>query len=212
MTDALVFRVLFVCVFVGLWITRGYYVRKTRDPATPRSREERRAAMKREGWTGIALVVLTPVELLLILLYLIDPIWMSWANIEFPETVRWIGFILTALSIPLAAWVHHALGRHYSYALETKEDQSIVTIGPYSRIRHPLYSVHTLFNSGMILLTANIPLILFAIIGVPFTYARMKSEEAMMKTQFGEEYVNYMMRTGRIFPKIKQPSSKQTKA
>ncbi len=204
MADNLLFRILFVCVFAGLWVIRGYYVRITRDPDAPRSREERHQAMKKEGWTGIALVVLTPIEVLLILLYIADPVWMSWANLEFLEVVRWIGFIITSVSIPLAMWVHRTLGEHYSYALETKRKQSIVKIGPYSRVRHPLYAVHTFFNFGMILLTAYIPLTIFAIIGVPLTYARMKSEEAMMKFQFGEEYVHYMQRTGRIFPKIRQ--------
>jgi len=181
-------------------------VRKSRDPDAPRSREERREALKKEGWTGIALIVLTPIELILIFLYVLNPIWMTWANLEFIEVVQWFGLSITGVSIPLAAWVHRTLGRHYSYALETKMEQSIVTIGPYSRIRHPLYSVHTLFNLGMILLTANIPLIFFAIIGVPFTYARMKSEEEMMMLQFGDEYASYMLRTGRIFPKIRQTS------
>jgi protein-S-isoprenylcysteine O-methyltransferase Ste14 len=54
----------------------------------------------------------------------------------------------------------------------------------------------------MVLLTANIPLIIFAAIGVPLTYIRMKDEERMMIEQFGSEYEEYMERTGRIFPKI----------
>jgi protein-S-isoprenylcysteine O-methyltransferase Ste14 len=54
----------------------------------------------------------------------------------------------------------------------------------------------------MIFLTANIPLIIFAILGVPLTYMRMKDEERMMIEQFGSEYEEYMARTGRIFPKL----------
>lgn len=210
MTDDVVFRVLFVFAFVAFWLTRGYYIRKTRNSDAPRSREERREAMKQGGWTGRAIVLLTPVKVLFVLLYLLDPIWISWMNLEFPEVLRWIGFILTVASIPLAAWVHRTLGEHYSYALETKKEQSIVSVGPYSRVRHPLYSAHLLFDLGMILVTANIPLIVFGIFGVPITYARIKPEEAMMKDRFGNEYVNYMMRTGRIIPKIRQPSSTQT--
>ena len=210
MTDDVVFRVLFVCAFVAFWLIRGHYIRKTRDPDAPRSRKERREAMRKGGWTGRAIVLLTPVKVLLVILYLIDPIWISWMNLDFPEAIRWIGFILTIASIPLAAWVHRTLGEHYSYALETKKEQSIVSVGPYSRVRHPLYSAHLLFDLGMILMTANIPLIVFGIFGVPTAYARIKSEEAMMKDRFGEEYIKYMMRTGRIFPKIKQPSSVKT--
>ena len=99
-------------------------------------------------------------------------------------------------------WVHRTLGQHYSYALETKTGQTLIKSGPYSRVRHPLYSVHNLFNLGMVFLTANILLTVFAIIGVPFTYVRMKSEEKMMLEKFGSAYEDYMKQTGRIFPKL----------
>ena len=201
MTD-LVYRVTFVLIFAIFWIVRIYYVRKAKDPDKPRSGAERRAAIKQEGWTGIVLVVLTYVELFLIGLFLLGPSWMSWADLVFPFWLHWIGIVILVCSVPLMIWVHRTLGQHYSYALETKTEQKIITTGPYSRVRHPLYSVHNLFNFGMVLLTANIPLIILAIFGVPFTYARMKREEKMMIKQFGSDYEEYMKKTGKIFPKV----------
>ena len=198
----LVYRVTFILLFAVFWIVRIYYVRRTRDPDAPRSRAERREVMKQEGWTGILLVILTWVELAIIALYAWSPTWMSWANLVFPVWLYWTGAILIVCSIPLMAWVHRILGQHYSYALETKTEQTLVISGPYSRVRHPLYSAHNLFNLGMILLTAYVPLIIFAIIGIPLTYARMKSEETMMMEKFGTEYEEYMKRSGRIFPKL----------
>lgn len=202
MAADLVYRITFILIFAAFWIVRIYYVRKTRDPNASRSREERREAMKKEGMTGILLVVLTPIELILILLYEWGPTWMIWADLVFPFWVHWLGVGMLVISIPLMLWVHRTLGKHYSYALETKTEQKLVTSGPYRSVRHPLYSSHNLFNLGMVLLTANIPLIIFAIIGVPLTYTRMKDEERMMIAQFGSEYEEYIDRTGRIFPKL----------
>jgi protein-S-isoprenylcysteine O-methyltransferase Ste14 len=179
-----------------------YYVRKTRDPDAPRTREERRAAMRKEGASGILIVILTYVEIVIILIFLWTPPWMSWADLEFPVWILWTGAILILLSIPYMMWVHRTLGQHYSYALETKSEQKMVTSGPFSRIRHPLYSAHNLFNLGMIFLTAYVPLIIFAIVGVPLTYVRIKNEERMMVRKFGTDYEQYMKRTGRIFPKL----------
>jgi protein-S-isoprenylcysteine O-methyltransferase Ste14 len=198
----LVYRVTFLLLFAVFWVVRIYYVRKTRDPDAPRSRKERREAMRKEGKSGSILIILTYVELVLILLYVWGPAWMSWADLIFPYWVLWSGAGLMVVSIPLMSWVHRTLGKHYSYALETKTEQKLVTTGPYSRVRHPLYSAHNLNNLGMIFLTANIPLIIFAIIGVPLTYMRMKDEERMMIEQFGSEYEEYITRTGRIFPKL----------
>lgn len=197
-----VYRVTFILLFAVFWVVRLYYVRKTRDPNAPRSRKERREAMRKEGKSGIILIILTYVELILILLYVWGPAWMNWADLIFPYYILWEGAVLMAISIPLMSWVHRTLGKHYSYALETKTEQKLVTTGPYSRVRHPLYSAHNIFNLGMVLLTANIPLIIFAIIGVPLTYVRMKDEERMMIEQFGSEYEEYIERTGRIFPKL----------
>lgn len=197
-----VYRVTFILLFAVFWVVRLYYVRKTRDPNAPRSRKERREAMRKEGKSGIILIILTYVELILILLYVWGPAWMNWADLIFPYFILWSGAGLMAISIPLMSWVHRILGKHYSYALETKTEQKLVTTGPYSRVRHPLYSAHNIFNLGMVLLTANIPLIIFAIIGVPLTYVRMKDEERMMIEQFGSEYEEYIERTGRIFPKL----------
>ncbi len=209
MAEELLFAALFIVSFVSFWIVRGYYVRKTRNPNAPRTREERRDAMKKEGWTGYALVLLTPIQIILIVLYIWNPSWLSWTILPINELLRWLGLGLILLSIPMAAWVHRSLGAHYSYALETKEEQKIITAGPYSRVRHPLYSVHNLFNLGMIFLTANLPLTLFALLGIPLVYARMNREEVMMINQFGKDYEDYMLQTGRIFPKLSEMMSKK---
>ncbi|MFW9844796.1 MAG: isoprenylcysteine carboxylmethyltransferase family protein [Candidatus Thorarchaeota archaeon] len=202
MADEFLFAVLFVLSSIGFWTVRGYYIRKTRDPNARRTRAERKEAMKKEGWTGMAIVLLFPVEIVVVIVYLINPLWLSLTSLMIPELYRWLGLFLAIVSIPYAAWVHQTLGRAYSYALETKSEQTLVTTGPFSRVRHPLYSAHNIFNLGMVVLTLNIPLIIFAIVGVPITYVRMQDEERMMMDQFGEEYKAYMMRTGRIFPKF----------
>ena len=202
MADEVLFALLFTLSFTAFWIARGYYIRKTRDPKARRTRAERKVAMKKEGWTGIALVVLIPVEFIIVILYIINPNWLSLAFLMVPELLRWLGLVLTIVSIPIVVWIHQTLGRAYSYALETKSEQSLITSGPFSRMRHPLYSAHIIFNLGMILLTLNIPLIIYAILGGPLTYTRMRDEERMMVEQFGVEYEEYMRRTGRIFPKI----------
>jgi len=204
LTDELLYAALFTLSFIAFWVVRGYYIRKTRDPSARRTRAERKVAMKKEGWTGIALIILIPVEFVIVILYIINPVWLSLTFLIVPELLRWFGLFLTMVSIPIVVWVHQTLGRAYSYALETKSDQTLITSGPFSRVRHPLYSAHNIFNLGMILLTLNIPLTIYAIFGVPFTYTRMKDEERMMVTRYGFEYEVYMKRTGRIFPKIWQ--------
>jgi protein-S-isoprenylcysteine O-methyltransferase Ste14 len=66
-----------------------------------------------------------------------------------------------------------------------------------------MYTVLMLFTLGLSLVTANLILILFAVLlllGFPF-WVRIE-EEKMIET-FGEEYIKYMKRTGRFFPPIR---------
>ena len=202
LADEYLLAALFALMFFVFWLVRGYYIRKTRDPSARRTRGERKEAMKKEGWTGIALVIFIPVEIAVVILYVINPFWLSLEFLMIPELARWLGLFFLLLSIPMAAWVHQTLGRSYSYALETKTEQTLITSGPFGRIRHPLYSAHNLFNLGTVILTLNIPLIVLAILGIPLTYTRMRDEERMMVEQFGTEYEEYMKHTGRIFPKL----------
>lgn len=207
MADEFLFADLFFISFITFWIVRGYYIRKTRDPEVRRSRAERKEAMKKEGWTGVALIFLLPIGFFIAIFYLINPVWLSLSFLVVPDILRWFGLFLIIISFPIIIWVHQILGRAYSYALETKNGQSLITTGPFSRVRHPLYSGHNIFNIGMVLLTLNIPLTIFAIFGIPLTYVRMRDEERMMMNEFGEEYKKYMRRTGRIFPKFLWRSS-----
>lgn len=106
----LIYRVLFVSIFAVFWMVRIYYVRKSRDPDAPRTREERCDALKKEGWTGILLVVLTPIELILIVLFLWGPPWMVGVDLLFPFWLHWTGVGLLICSIPFAFWVHRTSG------------------------------------------------------------------------------------------------------
>jgi protein-S-isoprenylcysteine O-methyltransferase Ste14 len=57
------------------------------------------------------------------------------------------------------------------------------------------------FSASLGLVTANWFFVAFAVLAVAATVARVPKEEQMMIGEFGEEYLAYMQRTGRFFPK-----------
>ena len=61
-----------------------------------------------------------------------------------------------------------------------------------------------MFNAGMVLVSANWIFLLFLIIAIPFTYWRLSKEEEIMIEQFGDQYREYIKRTGRLFPKLRR--------
>jgi len=118
----------------------------------------------------------------------------------YPVVLRWSGVVLVLIVIPLLAWIHRTLDRQYSAQLEIKSKHRLITEGPYTRVRHPMYTVLGLFSLGMALVTANTLIIIFAfIILVAFPFVA-KQEEQMLTDAFGEKYLEYMKRTRRFFP------------
>lgn len=206
MNNDIVFRFL----FLGLWIIflgiRGYYGRKTQVPSQKRSRQENwEAITKYEAPVLVILrVAIMFLLILFIILYTFTPFLVSWAQFSLLSWVRWIGVGLSILAIPFLIWVGRTLGRYVSGDLELRDDHTLVTTGPYSRIRHPMYTVYFTFNVAMLLVTANWLLMLLIIIGLLVLYGRVIAEEKMLLDKFGDEYREYMRRTGRLLPRLRR--------
>jgi protein-S-isoprenylcysteine O-methyltransferase Ste14 len=78
---------------------------------------------------------------------------------------------------------------------------TLVTHGPYSRIRHPSYLSYMLTMLGLFLALPSIYTIVI-LIGIPGYYLLSICEEKLLISHFGKEYESYMRRTGRFLPYI----------
>lgn len=121
----------------------------------------------------------------------------------FPLTswLRWIGVIIGFLSLALLAWTEAELGRYWSAQLQLRNEHHIVTTGPYSHTRHPLYSAISAYGIALALVSASWIFVGLALLMILGLAVRVPKEEQMMIERFGEEYRSYMKRTGRFFPK-----------
>lgn len=119
-----------------------------------------------------------------------------------PWTV-WFGAVLQAGYCWLFWRSHSDLGRNWSPGLEVREGHELVTWGVYGRIRHPMYAAIWLGAAAQALLIQNWIAGLLVLPAFALMYVfRVPREEAMMEAEFGEAYVDYKARTGRIWPKL----------
>lgn len=201
MADETFYRILFVALYALFFSIRGYYrfAKPKRD--APEIVHERKKFGKAEG--VISFVILGFFGT--VILYLLNQTWFAWSQIStYPEFIRWIGVLLALSSVPLLWWIHKTLDRQYSPCLQIKESHLLITEGPYSRVRHPMYTVLNLFSFGVSLVTANFLIIGFALmVIISFPFVARKEEQMLLET-FGEEYSEYMKRTGRFFPRIRK--------
>jgi protein-S-isoprenylcysteine O-methyltransferase Ste14 len=141
-----------------------------------------------------------------IIIYMVFPQRISYFQLAMTSWLRWLGVMGATCSILLVEWTHRTLGKQYSAELAIQKEHILVTTGPYSRIRHPMYTALNMFSFFMALTTSNLIILLLAVlVMLPFPWIVRAEEEMLLKT-FGEEYQKYMIKTGRFFPLMRTPA------
>ncbi len=140
---------------------------------------------------------------LLPLVYIFSP-WLNFANYTLPPWAGWLG-ALFMLGAVLVFWRAHVdLGRNWSPSLQILEGHTLITQGIYHIIRHPMYASQWLWVLAQPLLIQNwIAGLAGALFYLPLYFVRVPVEERMMLEQFGDEYRDYMRRTGRVLPRLR---------
>jgi protein-S-isoprenylcysteine O-methyltransferase Ste14 len=180
-----------------------------KSPTVRRSRSERWETLKQEGLLGIVSMILATYGILIVgALYILNAPWIWWSYLLLPLSVRIAGVILSAISLAYLYWAGRVLAEHFSYTLEIQQDQKLVTAGPYHRVRHPIYTGTLAFLLFQVLVSDNWIFLLILIALIPYLVKRIRKEEEMMVEHFGQDYTEYMKRTGRLFPKLSQNHAK----
>jgi len=116
------------------------------------------------------------------------------------ETVRWLGVVFFAAGGALRLWPVFVLGHRFSGLVAIQPGHGLVTGGPYRVIRHPSY-VGLLVNAlGWGLAFRSGVGVLLAALFIPPLLARIRAEEALLRTHFGGEYEAYCAHTSRLIP------------
>ena len=211
MNGDLLFRVLFLAVFLPGTLIRGYYTRKVRATRKKRSIKERfEDTAQAEGKMCAILLIAQGVYLIVIVpIYLLFSHSLFWLHIPLPDWLQWLGFGLGITSLPFLTWVHYVLDKQWSISLTLQEEHTLVTNGPYHLVRHPMYTVHIIYFFTWVLVSANVLLLINYLLTIILIFARIPKEEKMLLEQFGDEYRAYMKRTGRLLPRFRQETDKE---
>jgi protein-S-isoprenylcysteine O-methyltransferase Ste14 len=117
------------------------------------------------------------------------------------EGVRWLGAVLYILGGALRIWPVFVLGKRFSGLVAIQPGAQPVTDGIY-RLRNPSYLGMLIIAVGWALaFRSAVGLLLAALTVIPLI-ARIHSEEALLRAQFGADYEAYCTRSWRLIPKI----------
>lgn len=149
------------------------------------------------------LLGLTIVGMLVLPLVDVFTSWFDFAAYELPNWSGWLGAIVFGLAIALFWRSHADLGQNWSASLEVRDNHALVEKGIYRYIRHPMYAAFWLWGIAQALLLHNwICGLSYLISFLPMYLYRVPQEEQMMLDTFGEQYRQYIERTGRVLPKF----------
>lgn len=117
-----------------------------------------------------------------------------------PNGSRRLGLGLYALGITFFEWPRFVMGRQFSFKAAIQEDHELVIRGPYRFMRHPGYAGILGFQTGYALIFRSIPGSLAVVPVAAAVLWRIRDEEALLASEFPEEYDSYSERTARLIP------------
>jgi protein-S-isoprenylcysteine O-methyltransferase Ste14 len=125
-------------------------------------------------------------------------------NRRFLPDQEWIamtGALLTVTGIGFAIWARHHIGRNWSGEVTIRQEHELIRTGPYSHIRHPIYTGLIVAVAGTAIVIGEYrALLALALILIGFT-VKAKREEAMLEHQFGPSFAEHRRHTGFFLPR-----------
>jgi protein-S-isoprenylcysteine O-methyltransferase Ste14 len=137
------------------------------------------------------------------IVWMIEPKLMAWASVPLPLWLRWCGFVLIGIWGFLFVWTFQTLGKNLTDTVVTRKEHALVTTGPYRYVRHPFYLAFLVAVIGGSIVMANWYLFVTSILPFAFLVARTRIEEEKLVERFGDEYRDYMAKTGRFWPRMR---------
>jgi protein-S-isoprenylcysteine O-methyltransferase Ste14 len=192
-----IFRILAAVILITSMSISGYFRSKA-----DRSTGER---LSRKADGNLMMTIIRIGGLILWLspfLYLFNPAWMDWSRLHLPEIVRWLGVGTGIVCIGLLYWLFSSIGSGITPVSATRKEHKLVTNGIYRWVRHPLYTVGASLFTSFGLMADNWFIILLGALAFIAMAIRTPKEEANLIEKFGDEYREYMKRTGRFLPKL----------
>lgn len=122
-------------------------------------------------------------------------------HVDLPDALVLAGVPIALAGTAFAAWGMWSLRRGYGIRTDLFEGHELKTNGPFAVVRHPMYLGILVYHVGATLALAS-PLLFLATVVyvVPFTLARIRAEERVLRAGFGERYDAYSSRTKALLP------------
>jgi protein-S-isoprenylcysteine O-methyltransferase Ste14 len=113
-----------------------------------------------------------------------------------------IAVAICVLGAVVAIWSRKTLGADWSRDVELKQDHKLVERGPYSLVRHPIYTAHLLLGLGTAVGSGRLVAFAGLVSFVVGFWIKLKQEEHLLVRSFPDEYPAYKTRVKALIPYV----------
>lgn len=126
-------------------------------------------------------------------------------GIEGPQVLRpWdrLGLSLTIFGLGFSVWAREYLGQFWSGAITKKEGHQIIQSGPYSIVRHPIYTGFLIATLGTAVASGRAEAFVALAIFWASYILKVRREDAWLKAELGPPYQDYARRVKGLIPGV----------
>jgi len=122
------------------------------------------------------------------------------SNKSIGHVFQYFGIIVTFIGDFLLIYTLHHLGKNWTMLVSKVENHELITSGPYRMARHPMYAALIVYFIGFFIISLNWFDEIGAILHMFVVVSRISDEERLMIREFGQQYIDYMSKTGAFCP------------
>lgn len=114
-----------------------------------------------------------------------------------------VGFTAALVGLATAVWARISLGRFWSDKVVVQQDHQLIRTGPYSRMRHPIYSGVLLAVVGTAVLIGEWRGLLAFLLLLINYIIKARKEDQLLSQEFGPAFSDHAGRAGFLLPRMR---------
>ena len=140
------------------------------------------------------------VVIAILMLVLLPPSLITARVLPLSGALSLIGILVAICGVLFAIWARVHLGSNWAGMPMLKKGQTLTTTGPYSIVRHPIYTGIAVWVFGSWIALGDFYGTALLILTLIFCWSRIRTEEKLMISQFGKAYLDYKKKVKTFIP------------
>jgi protein-S-isoprenylcysteine O-methyltransferase Ste14 len=113
-----------------------------------------------------------------------------------------VAIILMLCGFSFAIWARRHLGRYWSARVTVKEGHQLIESGPYSLVRHPIYSGLLLSMAATVMTIGTLQSVCGYAVLLGALIFKLAAEERLLAAHLGQPYQDYQQRVKALIPGV----------